>query len=158
MITVLTVVYFRQTTCPNSPSQHLGHHQTFCCDDVLTIWCSLRRSWWGVPSVLVYNFLFNHLFDGILRNWSFGLAKINKYLLQMGVNLGRDIIFFLKFFGLICVVYLIIWANWIYLGNFLFNLQLAKILEGQILQLNFILFYFFFRVVKNFFQGGPQPM
>ena len=108
-----------------------------------------------VPRVLVYNFLFNHLFDGILRNWSFGLAKINKYLLQMGVNLGRDMLFFLKFFGLICVVYLIIWANWIYLGNFLFNLQLAKILDGQILQLNF---FFFFRVVNNFFQGGPQPM
>ena len=73
----------------------------------------------------------------------------------MGVNLGRDMLFFLKFFGLICVVYLIIWANWIYLGNFLFNLQLAKILDGQILQLKFV---FFFRVVNNFFQGGPQPM
>ena len=73
----------------------------------------------------------------------------------MGVNLGRDMLFFLKFFGLICVVYLIIWANWIYLGNFLFNLQLAKILDVQILQLNF---FFFSRVVNNFFQGGPQPM
>ena len=42
-----------------------------------------------------------------------------------------------------------------YLGNFLFNLQLAKILDVQILQLNF---FFFSRVVNNFFQGGPQPM
>ena len=80
MITVLTAVYFRQTTCPNSPSQHLGHHQTLYCDDVPHNLVQLVRSWWGVPSVLMYNFLFNHLFDGILRNWPFGLAKIlDKY-------------------------------------------------------------------------------
>ena len=68
----------------------------------------------------------------------------------MGVNLGRDMLFFLKFFGLICVVYLIIWANWIYLGNFLFNLQLAKILDGQILQLKI---FFFFQGGQQFFSG-----
>ena len=34
-----------------------------------TIRCSLRRSWWGLPGVLVYNFVFNHLFGSILRNW-----------------------------------------------------------------------------------------
>ena len=37
-----------------------------------------------------------------------------------------------------------------YLGNFLFNLQLAKILDGQILQLNF---FFFFQGGQQFFSG-----
>ena len=103
----LLILTVRQTTSPDPSTQHLGHTRL----SVTTIRCSLRRSWWGVPRVLVYNFVFNHLFESILRNWP---PKLGYWKFDICFKLALIwlICVFVWSFGLICI----------YLSNFLFNL------------------------------------